>query len=123
MDARTRQGYTSLESLRLHLRYSSNLEHIQLEARIGAAIRDLGIYAEFWPLLILVRTRKEGDGWINMETFTRQTGLNRKGLDIYLGRIRSFLLLGIADAERIIESRRGERRASLPAESLSEEPF
>lgn len=124
LDARTRQGHISLEALRLHLRYSSNLEHIQLEAHIGATTRDLGIYAEFWPLLILVRARKEGDGWVNMDALARQTGLNRKCLDIYLGRVRRHLsLLGIAGAEGIIESRRGERRISLPAEALSEAVF
>ena len=125
LDARTRRGSVALATVRLHLASTENLEHVAARIQSPSLEQDLGIHAEFWPLLLLARARSaEKEGWVEVERLMRQSGLTRKCLDVYLGRVRRHLLLaGIHDAESIIESRRGERRIGLDPLQIVEEPL
>lgn len=125
-DIRTIYDPILLKDITLYLEYSSNLEHVQASIHV----RDeqqwaLGIHSEFWPLLLLLRARlKDPDGWIELEELQRQSRLNRKSLDVYLGRVRRHLnVIGIQDSSDIIEVRRGARRIGLPASQLREQTF
>lgn len=122
LDARTRRGSLTLAALQLRLASTENLEHVQAQIHGPTTEQDLGIHAEFWPLLLLARARRsDPEGWVEVETLMRQSGLTRKCLDVYLGRVRRHLLLaGVRDAEGIIESRRGERRVGLEPSQIVE---
>ena len=56
---------------------------------------------------------------MSVEQLEVESGLDRKKLDIYLGRARRSLEeVGVIGADQIIEVRRGQRRLSLPSHRL-----
>lgn len=125
-DVRTVYDPILLKDINLYLEYSSNLEHVQASVYVREEQQwTLGIHSEFWPLLLLLRARlKDPDGWIELEELQRQSGLNRKSLDVYLGRVRRHLnVIGIQDSSGIIEVRRGARRIGLLSSQLKEQSF
>ena len=117
-----------LDDLSLGFRLSRDLEHVALA--VGGADRNtarwLGSRVAFWPLYLLAAERlREHElaaheaGWMSVEQLEVESGLDRKKLDIYLGRARRSLEeVGVIGADQIIEVRRGQRRLSLPAHRL-----
>lgn len=123
MGVRTRRASPPLSQMQLRLCTSTNLEHVSVLLSAGIWEVDLGIHAEFWPLLLLARARLgTPEGWMHFDALTKQSGLTRKCLDIYFGRIRRHLILaGVQGGEGIVESRRNERRVGLASKQLQVE--
>lgn len=118
----------ALEELSLGFRVSRDLEHVEVAVagpdRRGP--RWLSPKVAFWPLYLLASERlRERDlpahdaGWISVEQLEQDSGLDRKKLDIYLGRARRSLEeVGVLCADQIIEVRRGQRRLGVPPARL-----
>lgn len=118
----------SLDEVSLGFRVSRDLEHVGV-ALAGADRRSprwLSPKVAFWPLYLLAseRLRDRGapeheGGWMDVEQLLTDSGLDRKKLDIYLGRARRSLEeVGLVGADQVVEVRRGQRRLSLLPDRL-----
>lgn len=118
----------ALDDVTLGFRLSRDLEHVALAVSgpDRQTTRWLSPRVAFWPLYLLAAERmREVElpaheaGWISVEQLEQDSGLDRKKLDIYLGRARRSLEeVGLIGADQVVEVRRGQRRLNLPAHRL-----
>ncbi len=111
----------NLDQLHLVLRHTRNMEKVRLILRGDAWEANMGYHVEFFPLLVLAWERLgTADGWIDTKTLTHKVRVyDWKTIEIYLIRVGTVTeRVGILNGRNIIESRRKERRISIPPDRI-----
>ncbi len=122
-------GPTSLSLLRAQLKFqvSADFEHVSLTLTEGAQTLTFPTLVTLWPAYLLAeeRLRDQGvdahdQGWIPMERLERKSDMDRRKIDIYVGRLKDTLAReGVADNEHIVEVRRGQRRIGVEPDRIT----
>lgn len=125
------QHAPSEDELRLLFRVSQDRDHIQLEAKAGGTVTDLGARAHNLPLLMLASLRladqEQGEldynaGWVYPDELEKRLGLEREAMNLQLWRARQCFRKAKLPAERLIERREDTRQLRLGVASLAVEP-
>lgn len=118
-----------LEDIRLELRHSADMEHIEAYAHAGPKRLDLGARAHNYLLLVLAQRRltdaengvPESDcGWVYQDELERMLNANRKTLNLHVFRVRKALCdVHIDGGASVIERRSGNNQLRLGVSDIT----